>query len=197
MSTILKPLYDMPDIMDFWGDLDLQYPDFGAIQTFGQVALVDARPSFTEQHHEVWVMDEAGNPLGSDARDFNLVALACFLYPAGDENARFGLKLKNTRIDSTMPHVWAGNPQVVDFNGKAQHTTGQGGETIKVVVYDRLTREVVCPSPIIHGCTWADSSNLVFDVRGNRHHGVAFKFQVQRPERVHDVDPNYDLGGLS
>lgn len=192
--TKFEPILSIPERMGFWEKLIIQPPSQDLIEQHGQVALVDIRPAHLEQAHEVYLVDERGNPFGTDPRDLGLVALACFFYPGGDEAARFALRVGGRHKDNAWPHIISGNPQVIDFGGYARHTTGAGGESIKVVLYDRETLELVCPSPMVHGCHWADSSNLVFDVRGNRHHGVALKFQVQRLDRLKELEKIYSHG---
>lgn len=149
-------LTGIPLRMQSWGlHLEQPYPS-----AFGEYVVTDIRPADIEQHHQVEVINEDGDPLRG--------VWVIFGFPGG------GPEIGLTPLESHWrgaPQVLRGNAQVTNGAGYAQHTFKSGGEDIWI--WDLDDEGVLrLPSPIVKNCKWASTPIGRFE-----HTGVKIQFQ--------------------
>ncbi len=135
----------------------------------GKYVLVDVDQASIEQHHQVEVLDENGDPLAD--------VWVIFGFPGGGGRDLGGLNPKENYW-SGAPAVLNGNAQKTSLAGYAQHTTGQGGEDIWIWDLDD-DGVLKLPSPIIKNCTWVTPPT-----GWSNHTGVRLRFQRRRADIV-------------
>lgn len=163
-----EALYGIPQEMAPFQIGHLEHPNLSD-RNPGQYVLVGVEPAWIEQHHQVEVIDEHGDPLPG--------VWVIFGFGSGkDLNA---LK-PNVNFWSNGPVVLTGNAQRTNRMGYAQHTFGpETGET--VWVWDVQGDVMELPSVIVHSLKWIDASAAGRFI----HTGVKLTFQRRR----NDVEP--------
>lgn len=149
----------IPKEMKPWG-LTLEHPVFPG--KLGQYVVVDISQATIEQHHQVEVINEDGDPLPGINVIFGFGSGPDLSYLKPDETNWFG----------NQPSVLRGNAQVTDASGYAQHTFGSGGEWVFVWDLDD-TGLLKYPSPILKDANW----RRVGDGARFEHTGIKVVFQ--------------------
>ncbi|MCB0192022.1 MAG: hypothetical protein KDJ65_08770 [Anaerolineae bacterium] len=135
----------------------------------GQYVLVDVEPADIEQHHQVYVIDEHGDPLPG----------VWVIFGFGSGKNLNALKPKEM-LWTNGPGDLHGNAQRTNRMGYAQHTFGpETGET--VWLWDVRDGRLDLPSVIVHSLKWLDAGFAGLFV----HTGVKLTFQRRRK----DVEP--------
>jgi len=161
MSEDFHSLTRIPERMAPWRmRLDLPLKN-----DYGQYALIGCEPATIEQHHQVTVVDEGGDPLPG--------VWVIFGYP-GSNGPLIPLEPKeNYWLNS--PKELVGNYQKTNMMGYAQHTVGQGGEDIFVWDVDG-DGALKLASVMVRNCTW-----ITTEAGGPfNHSGVHLAFQRRR-----------------
>ncbi|MCB0196089.1 MAG: hypothetical protein KDJ65_29325 [Anaerolineae bacterium] len=157
-------LKGIPSNMAPWGlKLEQPYPS-----NFGEYVLIDVTPSDIEQHHQVEVIDENGEPIRG--------VWVIFGFPGGGPD--LGLTPSETHWRGA-PAVLRGNAQRTNYAGYAQHTFKDGGEDIWIWDLDE-DNVLKLPSAIVKDCTWVTTPTGRFE-----HTGVKLRFQ----RRMEGVKP--------
>ena len=149
-------LTGIPSKMAPWGlHLEQPYPS-----NFGEYVLIEVAPADVEQHHQVEIIDESGDPIRG--------VWVIFGFPGG------GPEIGLTPTESHWrgaPAVLRGNAQTTNYAGYAQHTFKSGGEDIWV--WDLDDAGILrLPSPIVKNCKWVSNPVGRFE-----HTGVKLRFQ--------------------
>lgn len=150
----------IPEKMQPWRmRLELPIPS-----EFGWYELVEVDQAGIEQHHQVEVIDESGRALAG--------VWVVFGYPGAGP----GLGHLTTRRNlwRGAPAELRGNAVLTLVSGYAQHTIGEGGETIFIWDLDE-DNDLLLPSPMVFNCTWQRTPVGRFE-----HTGVRLKFQRRR-----------------
>lgn len=163
----------IPDQMQPWGIyLDQPYPG-----EFGEYALIEVAPADIEQHHQVEVIDESGDPIRG--------VWVIFGFPGGGPEINLTPVEKHWR---GAPAVLRGNAQATNYAGYAQHTFKSGGEDIWV--WDLDSDGVLwLPSIIVKNCRWVSNPIGRFE-----HTGVKLRFQrrkagvTPKAQRIDDLE---------
>lgn len=151
---------------------------------YGEWVLVGYDHSSEEQHHQVQLIDEDGDPI--------MGVWVIFGYPGGDG--------KDYSHLIPMINHWRGSPQVLrgnavksDGSGTAKHTTGSGGEDIWVWDVQENAAGVKVlelPSVVVR-------NNRILNIGGggtNEHTGAKLTFQrrlagvVPKAARLEDLE---------
>lgn len=155
----MEKLQQLPARMRKWGlRLEFPYPN-----QFGEFVLVGIDPADIELHHQVVVLDESFLPL--------VGIMIMFGYDTGLDHSN---KLAPVSYWTNSPNDLRGNAQFTNTRGYAQHTLGQGGETIFVydVISDDGNRVLKLSSPIVRHCVWVQDQFS--------HTGVKLTFQRRK-----------------
>lgn len=136
----------------------------------GQYVLGGVEQAWIEQHHQVEILDESGDPLPG--------VWVIFGFPASQKPV-INLKPATNRWFQS-PAVLIGNAQRTNRMGYAQHTLGEGGEDIWV--WDLQDGLLELPSPIIKNCSFIAAPEAG---AWSLHTGVKLIFQRRRE----DVEP--------
>lgn len=170
MSDEFRALTRIPERMAPW-HMRLDFPYVVQQGTtlgkndHGQYVVLDIQPATIEQHHQVTVVDEGGDPLPG--------VWVIFGYP-GSNGPLIPLEPKENYWFNS-PKELVGNAQRTNMMGYAQHTLGQGGEDI--FVWDLDADSVLkLSSVIVRNCTW-----ITTEAGGPfNHSGVHITFQRRR-----------------
>lgn len=171
-------LTGIPLRMSPWG-MSLEQPYASA---FGEYVVTDIRPADIEQHHQVEIINEDGEPLRG--------VWVIFGFPGGGPD--IGLTPTENHWRGA-PQVLRGNAQTTNGGGYAQHTFKSGGEDIWV--WDLDDEGVLrLPSPIVKNCKWVSTPTGRFE-----HTGVKIQFQrraagiVPRAQRLDGLERRITL----
>jgi hypothetical protein len=135
----------------------------------GQYVLVDVEPAYIEQHHQVDVIDEHGDPLAG----------VWVIFGFGSGKNLNALK-PGVMLWANGPGDLRGNAQRTNRMGYAQHTFGpETGET--VWIWDVQNDRLELPSVIVRSLKWLDAGYAGLFI----HTGVKLTFQRRRA----DVEP--------
>lgn len=155
-----KALTGIPKTMAPWG-MRLDLP---SSSEYGEYVLVDVGQADIEQHHQVEVIDENGDPLRKVWVIFGYPGAGPDIDLAPTENYWRG-----------APSVLKGNARQTNVTGYAQHTFQSGGEDIWI--WDIDDGVLKLPSPIVKGCHWVSTPTGKFE-----HTGVKLLFQRRSAE---------------
>lgn len=173
MNYGFDALTGIPSKMAPWGlSLDQPYPS-----KFGEYVLIEISQADIEQHHQVEVVDEHGDPLRG--------VWVIFGFPGDGPSINLPPTQNYWR---GAPSVLKGNAQTTNYAGYAQHTFKSGGEDIWL--WDLDDEGVLrLPSPIVKGCKWTSTPVGRFE-----HTGVKLRFQrrtidiVPRGQRLDELE---------
>lgn len=138
---------------------------------YGSYILVEVEQADIEQHHQVIVLDEDEQPLRN--------VWVIFGFGSGKD---YGSLMPDVNHWIGAPVVLTGNARRTDAAGYAQHTFGEGGETI--FIWDVHTvresnqpwySELSLPSTMVKNCTWQRPPVGMFE-----HTGIRLTFQRQK-----------------
>lgn len=138
---------------------------------FGIYCLVGVEDSSEEQHHQVEVIDESGDPLRG--------VVVIWGYPGGGPN--LGHLKANTVYWDGAPAVLKGDDETTGPDGSAKHVFQSGGEDFWI--WDIDAKGVVrMPSDIVYNLKWVPTQR-------NSHVGIKLRYQ----RRMHGVLPRAQI----
>jgi hypothetical protein len=162
-------LFAVPEAMTRW-NLRINNP---VPSRYGYFAVVKIEQATIEMHHQIIVLDEHGEAAPNIG--------VGFFYPGGNGPSAPHPN-RNYWRDPPIVNP-AGNWQVANYGGYAQHTYNDGGETIVCWHMDD-NGDLLYPSAAVYNAIWLDNSSQgTQDVRF-LHTGVKVTFQLRRPEIV-------------
>lgn len=163
-----EALLGIPAVMDAFKIGEVVHPVL-TDKNPGQYVLVGVEPAWIEQHHQIEVLDEHGDPLPG-----------VWVIIGFDTGKNLNALKPRTNLWSGSPADLRGNAQRTNRMGYAQHTFGpETGET--VWVWDVQDGVLELPSVIVRSLKWIDTAEGGPFI----HSGVKLTFQRRRK----DVEP--------